>query len=347
MTTLCWTERTQPALGVEPPDDRQWINWIPIMICVTVFTIDVVTPRGLLACALYVLAPAACLWVPHAVLSSRLALVTTGLILINFWMDSDVGVPLWVSIANISIAVALVWAVTWMVGLRNRHAAETAMLLSRIRALRDRMQATEVVVCRKVSLHLHESVGQELSAIGWGLDEMQRNPHDAQDIRTSAVRLRGILGRCLESTRLLVADLHSRSVDRYSVERQVRVFVGEFSGQTRIPVRLHGEELLSTLNDEGANAVFHAIREALFNVGKHARATRASIEFRTVGSSLEIAITDDGIGIDTSARPKAASVGLLGVKEQLRAVGGSLQIGRHWPKGTCLEIELPLDGPTA
>ena len=125
---------------------------MPVTIAVAVFLVDLLTPRGLAASALYVLVPAACLWVPHAVMSTRMALITSALVVITYLVDTDIGIPTWISLTNTFVAIVLVWSVTWMVGLRNRHEREVATLLSQVRGLRERAETAESHVCDEISL---------------------------------------------------------------------------------------------------------------------------------------------------------------------------------------------------
>jgi hypothetical protein len=98
---------------------------MPVTIAVTVFLVDLFTPRGLAASALYVLVPAACLWVPHALMSTRLALPTSALVTITYLSDTDIGVPTWISLTNTIVAIVLVWSLT-----RLRHTCATKFPVS-------------------------------------------------------------------------------------------------------------------------------------------------------------------------------------------------------------------------
>jgi hypothetical protein len=60
------------------------------------------------------LVPAVCLWVPHAVMSTRMALITSVLVVITYLFDDDIGIPTWISLTNTFVAIVLVWSVTWM-----------------------------------------------------------------------------------------------------------------------------------------------------------------------------------------------------------------------------------------
>ena len=342
MTTTCWTLRTQLSLAFGPPDAKRLLNWMPVTIAVTVFLIDLLTPRGLAASALYVLVPAACLWVPHAVMSTRMALITSVLVIITYLSDADIGVPTWISAINTFVAIVLVWSVTWMVGLRNRHEREVATLLSQVRGLRERAETAESHVCDEISRQLHEGIGQELTVVGWELDDIRDGSDDAKRVEAAATRLRERVSASQDAVRRLAVNLRRRSVDQNTAPNETHAHTKWFTKQTGIGTELRGEQLLSKLSPEGANCAFRVIQEALTNVAKHAHATIAEVEISEAPHDrLQITVTDDGRGMTDGDRAKPASLGLIGLEERLLSVGGSLHIAAAAFGGTRLSAVIP------
>ena len=342
MTISCWTVRTQLSLAFGPSDAKRLLNWMPAAIAVAVFVFDFVTPRGLAASALYVLAPAACLWVPHATMSSRMALITSALVILTYVTDSEVGVPAWISLTNTAIALALVWFVTWMVGLRNRHEREVSKLVSQVRRLRERADSAEANVCDEVSRQLHEGVGQELAAVGWGLDEITKRATDSQRVESTARELRERVTASQNALRRLGVTLRRRSVDPNAAPSEVRAQVNWFGSQTGIRTELRGEQLLQQLSPEGANCAFRVIQEALTNIARHAQATGVDIDISELPEEgFRIEVRDDGRGIENTDLSKPASLGLIGLEERLRTLGGTLHIAAAPSRGTRLTVVIP------
>jgi signal transduction histidine kinase len=331
------TQRTQLSLAFGAPDAKRLLNWMPAAIAVAVFLIDFVTPRGLAASALYVLAPAACLWVPHAVMSSRMALLTSILVVVSYLTDTDIGVPTWISLANTFVAIVLVWSVTWMVGLRNRHEREVAILISQVRGLRERAETAETHACDEISRQLHETIGQELTVVGWELDEIRRRPDDPKRVTVSATRLRERVALSQDLVHRLAVDLRRRSVDQDAAPGAVRAHIDWFREQSGIETELRGEQLLLELSPEGANCAFRFVQEALTNVAKHAQATRVEVEVSLVPDDrIQIFVGDNGRGISDADRAKPTALGLIGLEERLLTIGGSLHIAATASGGTRL-----------
>ena len=342
MTTTCLTQRTQLSLAFGPPDAKRLLNWLPVALAAAVFLVDFFTPRGLAASALYVLVPAACLWVPHAVMSTRMALITSALVVITYLTDTDIGIPTWISLTNTFVAIVLVWSVTWMVGLRNRHEREVATLLLQVRGLRERAETAEAHVCDEISRQLHEGIGQELTVVGWELDDIREGSDDSKRVAAAATRLRERIMASQDALRRLAVNLRRRSVDQSTAPGETHAHVEWFRKQTGIGTGLRGEQLLSTLSPEGANCAFRVIQEALTNVAKHAHATIAEVEISEIPNDrIQITVTDDGRGMTDGDRAKSASLGLIGLEERLLSVGGSLHIAAAAFGGTRLSAVIP------
>jgi signal transduction histidine kinase len=85
-------------------------------------------------------------------------------------------------------------------------------------------------------------------------------------------------------------------------------------------------------------ATYYAVSEALANVAKHARASAVHVELDTPGTTVRLAIRDDGIG---GADPARGS-GLTGLRDRIEAVGGTFDVTSPAGGGTTLLIEIPV-----
>jgi signal transduction histidine kinase len=90
--------------------------------------------------------------------------------------------------------------------------------------------------------------------------------------------------------------------------------------------------------------LYRVVQESLTNAAKHARATRIEIRFSLEGNQVRGSIRDDGVGFDLNevlARKGARGLGLLGIRERLESVGGSLSVHSQLGRGTELVIHIP------
>src|SRR4029077_14044002 len=93
-------------------------------------------------------------------------------------------------------------------------------------------------------------------------------------------------------------------------------------------------------------ALYRIVQEALTNVVKHARAKNVEIELTNVAKNLHCLVHDDGVGFDALAALSCkgrSSLGLVGIRERLSAVGGTLQITSAAGRGTDLLVQIPVE----
>ena len=96
------------------------------------------------------------------------------------------------------------------------------------------------------------------------------------------------------------------------------------------------------LNREQSTAVFRIFQEALTNVLRHARATKVDTKIEEVGGQFVLTVSDNGRGITEAEKSDALSLGLLGMKERARLVGGEIDIARSEEGGTVITVQLPI-----
>ena len=112
----------------------------------------------------------------------------------------------------------------------------------------------------------------------------------------------------------------------------------------------HGSEITTDLvtrdvNEEGdpevATALFRITQEALTNIARHARASLVEVQLRGEGDELTLRIRDDGTGFDPSRPSRATSLGILGIEERARRLGGSATIISSPGRGTTIDVRIP------
>jgi signal transduction histidine kinase len=95
------------------------------------------------------------------------------------------------------------------------------------------------------------------------------------------------------------------------------------------------------LDSSLATAVFRIFQEALTNVTRHANASRVTVDLRVEGSVVVLDVADDGVGLP-SAGPRGRSLGLLGMGERARRLGGDCVVRQRDPAGTLVSLRVPL-----
>lgn len=160
------------------------------------------------------------------------------------------------------------------------------------------------------------------------------------------------LGERLDSMKKLIANLFQLVRDVATALRPPILDAGiasaiewqarRFEARTQIPCLVLVPEQLPALSDAKAIGLFRVLQEALTNVMRHARAHTVEINLVLEGEQLCLTISDDGQGFVTDA-VRAQSFGLVGMRERVLMLGGSLQIDSQPGEGTTLSVRVAVE----
>jgi signal transduction histidine kinase len=199
---------------------------------------------------------------------------------------------------------------------------------------------------RRISRELHDEVGQVLSAIVLGLCNLRSALDDNN--RAEAARqlqlVEDMTQRNVSVVRNISLLLRPTMLDDLGLIPALKWLAREVSRTGPMMVELtpgsFAEDLpLDDLPEEHRTCVFRIVQEALRNAQRHADAAHARISVRVAEGRLRIGVEDDGKGF----RPAVdAGLGILGMRERVTRLGGSLDLKSEPGKGTLLSFELPI-----
>jgi two-component system sensor histidine kinase UhpB len=189
---------------------------------------------------------------------------------------------------------------------------------------------------RRLARDLHDEVNQALTAILLRLQAMsQAAPPELEEELTELKRLvNQAMGELLQ----LARQLRPTALDDHGLLPAMASQVRRFAAQTGIKTDLTSTGAASALAPDEEIAVYRIAQEALANIARHADAKRVEVDLRT-GDGVELTVRDDGCGFEPS-RP-ASGLGLGGMAERARLVGGELTIESRPGAGTELSLRVP------
>jgi signal transduction histidine kinase len=210
-----------------------------------------------------------------------------------------------------------------------REAAEQALRRSRneLELLSRQQIAAQEIERKRIARELHDSVGQQLSAIKYSLERAEL----AQQARTgesqALILRRAItsLQDVLEELRGIAMNLRPPVLDDLGAASAVSWFCREFA-QSYPSLELH--EAVSVSDAEVPArlgiAVFRCVQELLNNVAKHAQAHRVVVSLARAGEQLLLTVMDDGVGLGTTAPAVAlrSGRGIHNLRERAEMTGG-------------------------
>jgi signal transduction histidine kinase len=208
---------------------------------------------------------------------------------------------------------------------RARHTAEVAVHEER----------------RRLALQLHDTVGAMLFTIGAGVRKLGDDLAHDPDLRN---RLEAIELQAAEAAAVFRESLHALQAppDALSLAVALRADCRSFEERTGIPVRLLVLDDLPPLPASRTSALAAAVREALLNVEKHARASSVLVSVFHSGDSATVAVHDDGVGLGPpAAGDDRTGLGLSAAADRLGCLGGRLAVGRNDDGGVTVRASVP------
>ena len=195
----------------------------------------------------------------------------------------------------------------------------------------------------RIARDLHDDFSQRLALQCIELEQVRKT------LPESEIEARARLHVMLKGTKAMSSDLRSLSHQLHSSRLEFIGLLPALSGLCReitegykIEVSFTGCELPMGVPKDIALCLFRVAQEALGNVVKHSQAAKANVDLRLKANVLNLYVTDNGKGFDSDASNSGAGIGLIGMTERLRLVGGTLTIRAEPMRGTEIEAEVPL-----
>lgn len=215
-----------------------------------------------------------------------------------------------------------------------------------LRQLSQQLVATQEEERRKLSRELHDHVGQMLTALRMELGRIDRlRGSDEKRIGAAVAESRQLVDGVVRIVRDLALGLRPSMLDDFGLRPALEWHVRDFTRRYGVPVQLHVDGEFDTLPDHYRTCVYRVVQEALTNCIRHARAGRIEVSVSGRADSLDLTVTDDGVGFDVVRRRNG--LGLRGIEERVRELEGMVTIRSSKGAGTTLMVRLPLRAEVA
>ncbi len=261
--------------------------------------------------------------------------------------------------SRFSLAVAgepvLHWITVAIPFLYAKHASvtssERAQLIADLHTMQTALEAarqkeSELAVLRereRLARDLHDSLGHALVALSVQLEAIQRL-YAVDPPRASALidDTKALTRDSMNELRRALDGLRTSGLGERSLEEGLLNVCQEVEQRSGVTVTYQFNESLSGLGATVAEALWRVAQEALTNIEQHANATAVRIEFQRQTDTLSMRIIDDGQGVSNEAGHQQGHYGLLGMRERLEGLGGTLTLSPVAPHGTMVEASLPV-----
>ena len=204
---------------------------------------------------------------------------------------------------------------------------------------------------RRIARELHDSVGQMLAALNMNLSTVRADVERLAKTANALTDSENLVQQMSTEVRTISHLLHPPLLDEAGLASALRWYVDGFVLRSKIKVALDLPEDFWRLPRESETAIFRVVQECLTNIHRHSESPIARIRLRQRDDHVRVEIEDKGKGIPPEKQEEMSSsgapgVGIRGMRERLRQLGGTLEI-KSSGSGTIVVVELPLTEPSS
>lgn len=203
-----------------------------------------------------------------------------------------------------------------------------------LRASRARIVAASDQTRRQIERDLHDGVQQRLVSLALGLRAASSGiPDRLDEVEEELAQVASGLGGVVDDLREISRGIHPAILAEGGLGPALRTLARRSAIPVDLDVRVDGR-----LPDRFEVATYYSVAEVLTNAAKHSQGSLVRVDVETRDGTLHVSARDDGIG---GADPAGGS-GLVGLRDRVEALGGSISLRSLRGEGTSLDIELPL-----
>jgi two-component system NarL family sensor kinase len=201
---------------------------------------------------------------------------------------------------------------------------------------------------RRVARELHDGVGQLLAALHLNVrkiadEKASLSPRTAQSLEENSA----LIDQALSEIRTISHLLHPPLLDELGLSLALSEYVGGFGERSNIRVGLDVPGNLGRMPRDVELSLFRIVQECLTNIYRHSGSATASVRLSHSPGEIQLEVSDQGRGMSREIQEnffagRGSGVGLRGMRERIRQLGGSLQIYSNGD-GTSVHVRLPVD----
>jgi PAS domain S-box-containing protein len=242
---------------------------------------------------------------------------------------------------------ALIGAVGLDITLRRR--AEEALRESeqRLRFLTSQLLSAQERERKRISMELHDELGQSLAVLKLQIRAIERGlGDDQQDLKAGCLELLLYLDGVIDDVRRLSRDLSPSILEDLGLQSALKYLINGFSKHYTVSQAFEVEDLDQLFPAEAQIIIYRIFQECLTNISKHAGATEVSVAVQEHNGLIYLTIEDNGAGFDPAQvlarRAAGRGLGLGSLNERARMLGGTLEIRSQPGAGTRMTSVIPV-----
>jgi signal transduction histidine kinase len=201
---------------------------------------------------------------------------------------------------------------------------------------------------RRIARELHDSVGQSLAALSMNLSSLGADLERLAKAASTVSDSTDLVNDMTQDIRTISYLLHPPLLDEAGLASALKMYIQGFAERSKITVSLQFSDHFDRLPRDLETTIFRLVQESLTNIHRHSQSPAAEIRIARLENEVRIEVQDQGKGIPPEKTPELLSngtsgVGIRGMRERLRQLGGSLEITSEGNgRGTVVVARVPL-----
>ena len=239
--------------------------------------------------------------------------------------------------------IALIDRATHLAGI----AIEQRQLEDQLRALSAHVESVREDERTGIAREIHDVLGQELTALKMDLAWLARRATGQEPLLEKLRAMSAATDEIIQQVRRISTELRPGVLDDLGLLAAIEWQAQEFQQRTGTTTTVESNGGDTQLGRDVSTALFRIFQEALTNVARHAGAKHVGVRLGLEGDDVELEVRDDGRGITPLEAANPRSLGLLGIRERARRLGGRAVVAANASGGTRVSIRVPRAGRVA
>ena len=223
---------------------------------------------------------------------------------------------------------------------RTRANEKLRAYAAQITALTARLLTAQEEERRRIARELHDEMGQALTSALLALGSVATVASSDAD-RRSLAAARGLVQQAIKQVRSAWTELRPSTMDGMSLAEALRSLLDQHAQYTRMSVHLHADATQAPILPALGDMLYRVAQEALTNVARHAQASVVTLELTHRDGEVVMRVHDNGKGFDAAAAQPRQHMGIVGMRERMRLLAGTLTVESIAGHGTTVCATAP------
>jgi len=221
--------------------------------------------------------------------------------------------------------------------------AELIMIESKnhLRALTHRMDVVAEEERIRISREIHDELGHLLTAVKYDVEGLiHHSDLSIEYVKSELIALNSMIESLIDSVRKIATELRPGILDHLGLFPALEWKIKQFRMKNKICCEYSMEEMDLKFGKDETTIIYRILQEIFTNVTRHSLAKNLWITLRSMDGLFVMKVRDNGIGFELNESIQRGSLGLLGMHERARSIGGNIQIESAPGAGTTVTFSL-------